>query len=451
MKGTSGITKYSPPETIRENSYVNGSSIDGRLVAARYSTTTQNALYSSITGLVKDYIASQFPPNFFKTLYIRNSIHAVTEQGVSDDDKAVKDLPALSLLLNYQPQDASFNGDSFLEGKVFVRREQHSRGGSSASKIIADWNEHIFVTAPITRIKNVFEVTFTVDSEMQGINLQGYLRSNFGVNRPYYLNRRMIEVPIPYSIMGAIAKVRGFDLNDKDDFNKFLDYIRHVSKGGVINKLHPTSNQHLFFFRYFTNILFKVSDLDNVDGQRDNKALLEANVKMNVEVEYNHHEYFIAETYHNLETPEASPYISDNVLGAQIHWSIPLTLTQELENGMTCILHLSMVTDINSAIDVTPLDNALSPELQYYIKSLTPEEREEKLLVALLQNGKEVESEGFDVDWDKLEVSIHRPLMNSDYKLVIYGYMAEINEVVKSYKKEDKNNPLDASKKKDLK
>ena len=188
-----------------------------------------------------------------------------------------------------------------------------------------------------------------------------------------------------------------------------------------------------------------------MDGQRDNKALLEANVKMNVEVEYNHHEYFIAETYHNLETPEASPYISDNVLGAQIHWSIPLTLTQELENGMTCILHLSMVTDINSAIDVTPLDNALSPELQYYIKSLTPEEREEKLLVALLQNGKEVESEGFDVDWDNLEVSIHRPLMNSDYKLVIYGYMVEINEVVKSYTKEDKNNPLDASKKKDLK
>ena len=35
--------------------------------------------------------------------------------------------------------------------------------------------------------------------------------------------------------------------------------------------------------------------------------------------------------------------------------------------------------------------------------------------------------------------------MNSDYKLVIYGYMAEINEVVKSYTKDDKNNPLDAS------
>ena len=120
-KKISVLKPYEPPQDLAEHSVLQSQRPeDGKLFAAKFNVTTQNALYSSITGIMQSFFISLLPKNFFKTLFIQNSIHAVTEQALHDDEKMVKDLPALSMLLNYEPQENTFNGDSFLEGNIFT-------------------------------------------------------------------------------------------------------------------------------------------------------------------------------------------------------------------------------------------------------------------------------------------------------------------------------------------
>lgn len=445
-KKISVLKPYEPPQDLAEHSVLQSQRPeDGKLFAAKFNVTTQNALYSSITGIMQSFFISLLPKNFFKTLFIQNSIHAVTEQALHDDEKMVKDLPALSMLLNYEPQENTFNGDSFLEGNIFTLRSSYLRPSGIVSHIIRDWNEQIYVTAPVNRIKNTFEVTFTVDSDMQALNLSGYLRSKLGLNRPMYLTRRIIEVPLPMSVMGAIARTRGFDLNDKDSFAKFVEYIKLVSNDTVVWKLHNTSGKKLFFFRYFTNILYKVTSFGNIESEKDNKALMEARIKLEIEVEYNHHSYYIVESFQNLVPPEDNFVIDSTGIGATIHWTLPIVLRDQLDNGMKCFLKVDIVSDINKPLDVISLEDVLSTDIVDYIDHVLEtkdKELDNFLLLTVVSNGEELDDEQYFVDWKGKEVTLINPKENYDYKILLYGDMTDLLKYTKPHKNKEVNNVI---------
>ena len=181
---------------------------NSKLTASIYHINISSALYSSLLGLVKDYVQSLFPPDFFKSVFVQNSSYSVTAAKNDDDDKMTQDRPNLGLLMNYEPQDdVTTNGDPFLYGNMFVMRGAWNLP-HIYSRVAWDRNKAIYITSSTSRAKHLFDITMRLNSELQSINVQGMLRQRIGLNRPLFLNKRWLEVPFPPGLVSSIAAAK---------------------------------------------------------------------------------------------------------------------------------------------------------------------------------------------------------------------------------------------------
>jgi hypothetical protein len=418
-----------------------------RLVATKYDINVTNALYSSILGLVTDYLTKLFPPNYLAYIYVGNSIAALTESNLDDDTKMVKDNPNFSIKMNYAPQDSSFNGDPFLMGNMLVWRDVHAYK-HAYSRILADFNEQVFISGFETRAKHSFDITVTVNTEMEALNLQGFLRQKLGINRPYFLNRRFIEVPLPKSLIGAIAAVKGFDFTTPQNVQDFNRYLDGIADGVVTYKKHSISGKYLYFYKYCANLLFRVEGFDDIDTQREGKVITSSSVKFTCSVEYNNHQSFISECYKVYQPTftDEDFVLGDNEVGAIIHWATNFVVQEQLPDGRKCIAKIEVVTDVNTPLDSTCFKPELASIIIKYIEALKvapiPDGTTDtdpfqvvnsKVKLMVFRDTVPLKlNDDFTIDWNTYTININNPRYNYEYRIFIYVPMSEVGALAAS-------------------
>jgi hypothetical protein len=407
---------------------------DTKMVVSRYDINTSSASYSSVLGLVRQYMLSLFPPDFFKYIFIRNSVHSVTAAKDDDNSRMVNEKPNLAINMNLEPLQASFNGDAFILGNMQVLRNAWGYP-HIYSRIAWDQNEKIYITALSIRNKFAFDISMQVNSEIQAINLQGYLRAKLGSERPVFLNKRAIEVPLPPSIIGTIASARKVDLSDPTQRIEFNTTLTKISDGRITYKLHKSSGKMMYFYRYATNLMFKVTSFDAIENEVENKSLLSSTVKFSIEVEYDAHVNFIVEAYQNLPPPVFGDYIfTDLGFSTVLHWTLHQVVVSQLDDGKKVAFATDIITDINDLMDITEFKPFMNPTVVKYIDSLeTKEIKEQKLVPALFRDGVRlaldtIDSPGdFSVDWETYTLTVITPRLNYDYRFVVYADIGEVN------------------------
>lgn len=405
-----------------------------RLVAAKYDITVTNALYSSLLGLVRNYIQGLLPHDFFKTVYIRNSVAAVTTANDDDMSRLLNIRPNLSINMEYEPQQASFNGDSHLFGNMLVHREAHLNR-HAYNRIVWDSNERVYITAMTARAKHSFEIIMQMNTEMQALNVYGNLRARLGVERPYFLNNRLLEVPIPTSLLGKLAEVKGYDLRNKEKLLEFNALLDSISDGRITYKAHPASGKFLYFYKFRTNLLMKMESIDTVERELEGKAQMHASVRFKLSMEYDNHLNYLLESYKNLPDPPVSEYlIEDTSIGGTISWTLGLTVSEQLADGKKCAFKIDITTELNTATEEIELSGVLPTTLNKFITAksadyTTSEAMKPFVELYVIQDQTQLQlGIDYEVDWLTKKVTLINPRLNYDYHLFLYVNSTELNK-----------------------
>ncbi|BDH16521.1 MAG: hypothetical protein [Bacteriophage sp.] len=405
-----------------------------------YNINVSSALYSSLLALVRNYIKSIFPSSFFKSEYIANSVYTVTNSASNDDKSMVNERPNLAMQMNLIPEDdASFTMDSFVFANLNMPKSAWTQP-VLFKRIAWDRVDGIFITAPSVRSKHTFDFTITLNSEIQAINVFGFLKSKLGINRPFFLNKRIIEVPIPMSLIATIAAAKKMNLKDSKNIEPFNKLLTEISNGIITYKYHHSSGKYLYFYKYMANLLFKVTDLSNIDKEMVEKSIVKTSVKFSVSVEYDTHTSFIAESFQNLPDPlESSEFLVDDFgVGAVFHNTLVNLPSIQLDNGMKVIFSNDIITDIGQSIDITPFGGYLSPEILNYISHLKTKDAtldllKERFSSLVFRDGIELKKDiDYTINWRKLQLELNEPLSNYDYKFVLYTDLTEFNDFITS-------------------
>lgn len=419
--------------------------LSSKLVATKYPIMATNSIYSSLLGNVKHIIYGLFPPRFFKYTYIKNSVASVTEHHLTDDDKVIKEIPALSINMNYEPQDSTFAGDPFIHANMMTFNQSWDRG--LYDPILRNFNERVFISSMIQRMTHTFEVGIHLNTAIQAVNIMGYLHSKIGglngKERKMFYNNYYIDVPLPMTLIGALAAAKDMQVKSKEDFIKLGEYLYEMSRGSIIYKKHSASGKYLFFYTYPVNLLVSYGSIGAPEENKEGKTMLSSSIKLEMKVEYNSFNIFILESYQNLDPIDLSEYMIDTEVGVTLHYALRFPYTEQIADGRRCVFREEFITDSSRAdnnLDETEFGDVLNPHVRDYINKLKEEEKDDKLYTILLYDGYEL-NKGIDyeVDWKNFILKIKEPHLNVDYRLYIYADEGEIIDNAKARRETYKN------------
>ena len=405
--------------------------------ASVYSTLGSGVLLSSATGIIKNHLLSKFPKNFFKYVYIKNSFPGVTEGGLDDDARMVKDRPALSLNLRYDFNEAAFAGDSFRWGLSQIPVRAYERSAIYRSVLMCE-ADRVFISAADDRVKLSYEVGLKVDSEVQAYNITGYVRNYIGVNRPYYLSKVDVEVPVPLASLAVVGEKLGIDVRSMDAAQRqtFHEYLTRWSGGTLTFKKNLSSGNWIYFSKYVCNILCRITDQPQIERVTEGKAVTEATVKFQLDIEFPILTHFITEFEPPLTGQNPTEGLDDMGDAVIYNFTTKEFLFDRQRGVRTLSTTFDFVTDLNTEADRTPLNEVLSEELVFfieYMKKLLPNDPDvysKNFEVLVTRDHDVVDPSEYEVDWDERELVLHNPRPNYVYRIGLYVDLVEFTKVM---------------------
>jgi hypothetical protein len=390
-----------------------------KLRASAYPTLGSGAVFSSLTGTLKNHLLNRFPKGFFKYVYIRNGLVSITEDGLDQETELVKNRPSFSMLLNYQFNEASFDGDSVRWGLSMIPKRAWERD-PIYKKLLINEVDSIYVVASETRTKLTYELAARVDSETQAANLVAYIRHYIGIDRPYYLQNVVLEQPIPADVVKLVASAIQADQSTPAGREQLRSYISKWSGGRVSFKKNLSSGNFVFFARYNCNVLCRIDDQPQTDVVRENKAIIEATVRWNMSVEFPTFTNFITEYEMKEGINEDSSGVLDT--GAAVYNYSSFRLLFDRQRGdLSLNTSFEFVTEPNVSVDVTPFGDALKNDVLRYIDHVVKggyQGTALELIVAVDDNL--LDKSLYEVDWEKLEMKLLNPLQNYVHRIAVY-------------------------------
>lgn len=405
------------------------------LSASVCPTIGSGLLLGSITGAVKDHILRKLPDNYIKTTYIKNSFPSISEAHRSDDDMMTKAKPTLSLNLQYAPQDANVLNDHLAMALTRIPLRAYSYSKIYAN-ILSDNTDFVYISSVAERLKLNYEIGIRVDSETQAFNLLGYMRSYIGVKRPYYMHGVILEVPIPNECLAIVIKAKLFDVKTPLGIQTFHTYLYQKSGGRISYKRNASSGRYNYFMKYKTNVLCNIVDMPSIDKTTEGKSTIDAQIKFNMEVEFNNYTNFITE-FDKLVDLTIPADINSDMNAVIYNFTFPKLLLNTDNMGRTLTTVLDFVTDANTALDVTEFGPDLNSQLHWYIdyliqaETVTPGIMASKLNLLVFRDHQLIQDTvDYTVDWSLKHIRMTSAFLNYVYRLGVYVDLVHYNEIM---------------------
>ena len=413
------------------------------LVAKTHTILSNYNLYSSAINYIKQYFINNFPSNFFKYIYMRNSSAYVTEQWLDNENKLVKPKPALGINVNFERGDATFTGDAFHFGRSHIRVNTFSQP-QIYDLIFKDTNRRSYATGFRTKTKLVLELGIKVETEVKAASVESYIRSHIGYNRPFYMNNVYLEVPLPNSVIKELLVSSGMTINNPAEILTFNNYIHNNSFGSITYKKNKTTGNYLYFHKFSTNILCNLLDKPSITKNMENKSVKDAVLNFSMEIEFGNILNFITEhEILNIVPPTSLPFIDDSENNVICNYTIQFPLESKIGNK-DIINTVKFVTDNNSQVDSLQLNEFLSPEILFcieYLKSLPNSsiELDDLILFKVYRDATVLLSTDFNVDFQTYIISLLNPYINYQYTIVVYINVNKLNTILEARSKTSMN------------
>jgi hypothetical protein len=263
-------------------------------------TTSFSHLLGNITAIIEQYLEDMMPENYFKQKRVttevafkdlkdfKKNLISAEKPYLIIDPKIVMDQETESLPWRHWdkfiPHDHTTNPMLYLMNHEFFYKDE----------------EHGFLLGyTISRYKFQFNVTIVVDTQMQRLNLENYLKSNIRFTHLYTIDR-YTETMIPRSYIDYIAEKYEMDINSKE----FLEELNKRSPYTILHLHRPATNLMEFFILQMNTIQIKFPDYPQGERIMQNRVEMRSSVTFPIEVETNLMNNFLLLTEDKIETEE---------------------------------------------------------------------------------------------------------------------------------------------------
>ena len=380
----------------------------------------------NITGYARHFISSKFPPDFFKKVYISESL-AELEMEDSNIHKFSK--PTLIITPQYTGETG------FMEMIPHWHTTQYFTFKNPRKKyngVLYDSENDIYIYSIPDRIKMNFEIKIKLNSPMHAYNVLHYVKQAFEVGGYFYLNDVRLQTELPKMYTQYIAKRMGFDLTSPDGREALDEYLLQHSYNGIMEKINLSSGVSQYAYNYKSNILVNFPDLPNYEKNNNNMVVDNTAVSFNFSFDLWSHSNYIMEIKDNVPDIELPTDLLEEGKSMKYDFYVPDThfIKQQVGN-MHMIINKPFLPDINAEVDTLEFKPIINTELREVIDEAIKNRFDiSKLLrVMVLIDNKEIDDLTYEVDWKEMTLKTQNPMSNVTYVLVLYGDLKKLNTI----------------------
>ena len=181
-------------------------------IASSSSSTT----YGNVMSVCKDIIVRLFPVNYFKDVYVSSEI-SYTNIRRRLGRNSVTEMSKLERpFMNINPQIQPPSGDLYLYDIPLTKNIDNMEMGlqrNTLFSILKNTVDHYSLNYKLNRDQIQFEITITVDTLIQQLDLYKYMVNHFVWERPFAM-RASLESMIPREMISYMGKISNIDIDD---------------------------------------------------------------------------------------------------------------------------------------------------------------------------------------------------------------------------------------------
>jgi hypothetical protein len=332
-----------------------------QILTAKVSTSI-SSLIGNVTGYARYFLSSKFPPDFFKKVYISDSLNEIQME-----DSNVQKFAKPTLIIT--PQYTGENG--FMELLPYWHTTQYFTFKNPRKKyngVLYDNVNDIYMYSIPDRIKLNFDVKIKLPTPMYAYNVLHYLKQSFETGGFFYLNDVRLQTEIPKLFAKVIADRLGIDQSTPDGRQALDEYFLQNSYNGIMEKINLSSGNSQFAYNYKTNILVNFPDLPTYE--KNSNGLVVDNTAVSFSFSFD----FWSQSNYMMEIKGDVPDnfaidMSDEVNTMKYDFYVDNTkFIKEQEGDMHMIINKPFLPDVNDDIDVLEFKSIVSSELQGVIE-----------------------------------------------------------------------------------
>jgi len=403
----------------------------------KQSFSSSSAILSSLTGEVRRWLLNQFPENYFKYIRITSGIPSVDDvEGDADRMRAYrKNNPALAIRPRMKFQD-DIMGSALANPNPF---RYEDIGPDSHFYTLYRNDEFLqVITFLIQYWKAEFTIGIRTESEVQLVDLVGYLNERIFPENFFYINDSPILVEIPATILFRAAEDLGLNLFKKNDVIAFLDILQHNTTMPIDIKIKRDSGKKIVAFIMPVNILCKIEKLPEPEGNRKGRSEDDSKIQFTMSAQVPFPKMFKVKTEAPAERPAdfndqtgeaviSSPFETDYIGKGQfiINYALITEPPQFIKGTLAKRVFMKkFITSQEEAVDSLEMCGLLPPAIEAFIDDMLRQSRidilKEALLFRLYKDEESVSLSDFAFDFKTKSLRLYSPLRNYIYRVVLY-------------------------------
>lgn len=398
-------------------------------VASSSSSTT----YGNIMTFFKEYLERQFSIGYFKDINLSSEIAYVNVRRRLGRN-TLKEMSKLERpYMTINPQIQPPNGDMYLFDIPLTKNFDHMEYGIQKNTLfpfLKNSTDLYMLSYKLNRDQIQFEMTITLDTYMQQLDLYKYMMNHFVWDRPFVV-KTCLESMIPRDIVKHMGLLSNIDIDSKssNQVPVALQMMNKFSKYPITYKMRNGTSLDEFFMYYNAEVLIEFTDLSVDQVNRKGFADDYYQITFRATVDFNLPGLYVLTGLR--PKPKLLEVTLDSINSDGSHEMIPLyTINNfyaryaELKNGYLLYTSSRFQTERdpntkNDNLDFSVLfeDNYINVIHKFFINNIPM-----KTLVdiILLKNGEEVSSQDYKIDWNMLNMTIYNADDKATYCILIY-------------------------------
>lgn len=399
-------------------------------VASSSSSTT----YGNIMTFFKEYLERQFAVGFFKDINLTSEIAYVNVRRRLGRN-TLKEMSKLERpFMTIDPQIQPPNGDMYLFDIPLTKNFDNMEYGiqkNTLFPILNNGTDLYRLSYKLNRDQIQFEMTITLDTYIQQLDLYKYMLNHFVWDRPFTV-RTCLESMIPRDIVKQMGLLSNIDIDNKDK-NQIPDALRMVNKFSrypITYKMRNGTALDEFFMYYNAELLLSFNDLSIDRVNRKGFADDFYQITFRATVDFNLPGVFVLSGLK--PKPQILNITLDSIDSNGTHEMIPLyTINNfyaryaELKNGYLLYTSSRFQTERDpqtkkDTLDLSVLfdDNYIKVIHKFFVNNIPMGTLVD---IILLKNGEELKvSQDYKIDWNMLNLTIYNADDKATYCVLIY-------------------------------
>lgn len=396
------------------------------------ASSSSSTTYGNIMTFVKERLTQSFPAGYFKDVYLSSEIAYVNMRRRLGRN-TLKEFSKLERpFVTIVPQINPPNGDMYLYDIPLTKNYDNIEYGIDANTlfaIIKNNDDGYTFGYKLNRDQIQFEITITVDTLIQQLDLYKYLVNHFTWERPFTV-KGSLEAMIPRDIVKQMGLLSNINIDDKksNQIPTILKMMNKYTRYPITYKMRNGTALDEFFMYYNAEILLTYNDLSLEPVSRKGFADDFYQIRFNCIAEFNLPGLFVL-SGHKPKPKELDIDIKVKEKDGY-HDLIPLYTINNFfsrypatKNGYLYYTSTRFQTECNEKtlidhlqIDVLFEDWQVEVINRYQSANIPIETLVDPIL---LKDGEELKNDWY-IDWAKMDLTIEKADNKSTYCLILY-------------------------------